>query len=156
MFLRAFLIILTLLSSFRAHAQEAVSLPDHVKKPLTAFLSATGWKNAEQLAEATRYWQLTDLIFVIRVAGKSTCDMQKDLCLTIIGSLRNSGFVAESVFYAGGKVEASNSAYALGGSDGPSLFFVRFYGKKQNLTAMPAPTGWIVIPSAALDDFKGR
>lgn len=139
------------------HAQEFVQpLPDHVKKPLDAFLAASGWKSTERLVSAAKYSQLTEQLLLIRVADPATCDADEDLCLTIIGSTRSGGFVSEAVFYAGVRFEAANNSFSLGGKEGPSLFFVRFYGKKQGVTAMPAPTGWIVIPSAALDDFKGR
>lgn len=152
-FLAAFILQSALAIPLRA--QEATAVPDHVKKPLAAFLAATGWQNTDALTASAKYWQLTEPIFVIRVIDKTTCDADEDLCLTIVGGLRNGGFVSEAVFYAGARLETANNAFALGGNDGPSLFFIRFYGKKQNLTAMPAPTGWIVIPSASLDDFKG-
>ncbi len=139
----------------RAQEEIVQSLPDNLKKPLAAFLSATGWQNGEKLAGSTKYWLLTDQIFLLRVADPSTCDSEGDLCLTIIGGMRNGGFVSEAVFYAGGEVKAANNSFALGGADGPSLFFVRFFGKKQSVIAMPAPTGWIVIPTGTIDDFKG-
>lgn len=143
--------------AINARAQEEIvrTLPDSLHRPLAAFLAATGWKDTDKLAASTRYWQLTEQIFVIRVTDKTTCDMSEDLCLTIIGRTQNGGLIAETVFYAGGRLEAANNSFALGGADGPSLFFVRLYGKTQNVTAFPAPTGWIVIPSTALDDFKG-
>ena len=140
-----------------ARAQDEIvsALPDSLHKPLAAFLAATGWKDADKLTASTRYWQLTEQVFLVRVTGKTTCDANEDLCLTIIGRTQNGGLIAETVFYAGARLEAANNSFALGGKDGPSLFFVRLYGKTQNVTAIPAPTGWIVIPSAALDDFKG-
>jgi hypothetical protein len=138
------------------HALEFVRpLPDHVKKPLGAFLAASGWKSAERLVSAAKYSQLTEQLFLIRVADPAACDSDGDLCLTIIGSTRSGGFVSEVVFYAGAKFEAANNSFPLGGKEGPSLFFVRFYGKKQGVTAMPAPTGWIVIPTGTINDFKG-
>lgn len=153
--LRKLLTALSLLLAFPIPAAAQEAAPDHLKKPLATFLSATGWKNADSLAASARYWPLTEQIFLLRIAAPSTCDKDEDLCLTIIGRLQSGGFVAEAVFYAGGDVQTANNAFALGGADGPSLFFVRLYGKKQGVTAMPAPTGWIVIPSATLDDFKG-
>lgn len=142
-------------ASARAQDEIAQRVPEEVKKPLAAFLTATGWKDAETLAASSRYAQLTVQVFLIRVAAKTTCDSGEDLCLTIIGRLQNGGFVAETAFYAGARLEAAANSFTLGGSNGPSLFFLRLYGKKQNVTALPAPTGWIVIPSGALDDFKG-
>lgn len=142
-------------ASLRAQDEIAQRVPNEVKKPLAAFLTASGWKDADTLAASSRYARLTEQLSLIRVATKTTCDTDEDLCLTIVGRLQNGGFVTETVFYAGARLEAAANSFALGGSNGPSLFFIRLYGKKQNVTAFPAPTGWIVIPSGALDDFKG-
>lgn len=142
-------------ASLRAQDEISQSIPEEVKKPLAAFLAASGWKDTDALAASSRYTRLTEQLFLIRVAAKTTCDTDEDLCLTIVGRLQNGGFIAETVFYAGMQLEAAANSFALGGTDGPSLFFVRLYGKKQNVTAFPAPTGWIVIPSGNLDDFRG-
>src|SRR5690242_805269 len=103
-------------ASARAQDEIAQRVPEEVKKPLAAFLTATGWKDAETLAASSRYAQLTEQVFLIRVAGKTTCDADEDLCLTIIGRLQNGGFVAETVFYAGARLEAAANSFALGGS----------------------------------------
>lgn len=142
-------------ASLRAQDEIAQRVPEEVKKPLAAFLTASGWKDTDALAASARYAPLTEQLFLVRVPGRTTCDANQDLCLTIIGRLQNGGFIAETVFYAGARLEAAANSFALGGSNGPSLFFIRLYGKKQNVTALPAPTGWIVIPSGALDDFNG-
>ncbi len=144
-------------SALPVEAQRKIAepLPEHARKPLAAFLSASGWKNADALVARAQQARLTEQIFLVRVPDETTCDPDQDLCLTVIGSLRNGGFVAEAVFYAGASFEAPNNAFAFGGKEGPSLFFVRFTGKSHSVIAAPAPTGWIVIPSGDIDRFKG-
>jgi hypothetical protein len=123
------------------------ALPENIRKPLATFLEATGWKEGERLASSTRYWPILDHVFLLRVIDAATCDAQKDLCLTIVGSLRNGGFVSEAVFFAGGKVQIFPDPRPLFTRDGPVLFQIRFLGKKQSVSIFPAPTGWIILPS---------
>lgn len=127
------------------------ALPDNLRKPLAAFLEATGWKEGERLASTTRYWQILDQVFLLRVTAAATCDEQKDLCLTIVGSLRNGGFVSEAVFFAGSKVQILPNAHPIITRDGPILFQIRFFGRKQGVSIFPAPTGWIILPSPIED-----
>lgn len=132
------------------------TLPDNLRKPLAAFLEATGWKESERLASMTRYWQILDQVFLLRVTDPATCDGQKDLCLTIVGSLRNGGFVSEAVFFAGGKVQILPNAHPITTSDGPILFQIRFFGRKQVVSIFPAPTGWIILPSPVEDSKEHK
>lgn len=122
-------------------------LPDHLRKPLATFLEATGWQEGERLASAARHWLILDHVFLLRVIDATTCDERNDLCLTIVGSLRNGGFVSEAVFFAGGKVQFFPDSRALVTRDGPVLFQIRFLGKTQSVSIYPAPTGWIIFPS---------
>lgn len=122
-------------------------LADNLRKPVEAFLFATGWRNADKLIDAARSWQVLDQVVLIRIVHETTCDKDKDLCLTIIGSLRNGGFVSEAVFFAGGKVQFSDSADRLLSEDGPALFRISFFGKRQGVKVFPAPTGWIIVPA---------
>lgn len=123
------------------------ALPDHLRKPLATFLAATGWKEGERLASSARHWLILDHVFLLRVIDAATCDAQQDLCLTIVGSLRNGGFVSEAVFFAGGKVQFFPEARPLVTNDSPTLFQIRFLGRKQSVSIFPAPTGWIILPS---------
>lgn len=123
------------------------ALPDNLRKPLATFLEATGWKNGSLLASSTRHWQIMDHVFLLRVVDEATCDEHKDLCLTIVGSLRNGGFVSEAVFFAGSKVELFPHAHPIITKDGPVLFRISFFGRKQAVTILPAPTGWIILPA---------
>ncbi|MGE0338575.1 MAG: hypothetical protein AB7O79_01725 [Xanthobacteraceae bacterium] len=123
------------------------ALPDHLRKPLATFLAATGWKEGERLASSARHWLILDHVFLLRVVDAATCDAQQDLCLTIVGSLRNGGFVSEAVFFAGGMVRFYSDPRPLTTNDGPVLFRVSFIGRTQEVSIFPAPTGWIILPS---------
>jgi hypothetical protein len=123
------------------------ALSDSLRKPLEAFLFATGWSNAGKLVHVAKFWQVLDHVILIRIADPSTCDDDGDLCLTIIGSLRSGGFVSEAVFFAGGRVRFPDNAQPLLGKEGPTLFRIRFIGRKQIVNAFPAPTGWIIVPA---------
>jgi hypothetical protein len=150
-----FLVLFCLLplSLHHTDAQESAAeefgsaLSDNLRKPLEAFLFATGWSNAEKLVHAAKSWQVLDHVILIRIADPSTCDYDGDLCLTIIGSLRSGGFVSEAVFFAGGTVRFPDNARPLLGKEGPTLFRIGFVGRKQTVNAFPAPTGWIIVPA---------
>lgn len=151
--LRTLMIALMLLFAASASAQQAepeefgaAPLADNLRKPVEAFLLATGWRNAGTLIEAAKSWRVLENVVLVRIAHETTCDTDKDICLTIIGSLRNGGFVSEAVFFAGGKVQFADSADPLISKDGPTLFRITFHGKKQRVNAFPAPTGWIILP----------
>jgi hypothetical protein len=122
------------------------ALAENLRKPLEAFLFATGWSNAGKLVHAAKSWQVLDHIILIRIADPSTCGEDADLCLTIIGSLRSGGFVSEAVFLAGGEIRFPDNPRPLLGKEGPMLFHIGFIGRKQIVNAFPAPTGWIIVP----------
>jgi hypothetical protein len=134
-----------------------VPLASQWRPPMAQFFNEWGIRDVEGVlaaAKAAKFGALNPDTLVVRLEHKEFCT--RDLCLTLIGDIKDNTFKPQAMFPAGKMVTRGD---VFGNFSGirtmpPLMFFENgdFQKSEASVLAFETSKGWIIAPSAQPKD----
>jgi hypothetical protein len=152
----AFLVLLATASIKFTHAIEhrpepmISPVPPEWRAPFTKYLRELGVRDVGAMLNATKasrvYFNFSGdgpVMMAFRLESKETCTQEYDLCLTVVGRIESNNFLAEASFWAGNRMNHSDTTVDFFGTQS---LMARFYGKETIVVVVRNAKGLVVAP----------
>ncbi len=125
-------------------------VPEEWRGPLAHFLGELGVTDIQSTINASRaakYPRINEaagpILIFFRIVHPYACNSAENVCLTVIGSIKDGIFKPEVMFYAGEKINVGDVAPRIIGA---KSFPVFFHGKTSAVGVVETTKGFLVIP----------
>jgi hypothetical protein len=120
-------------------------VPEKLRAPLVQFLRDAGVPDPDGYVASAKAATLGGQpeVIAFRLEAAATC--HDDICLTIIGSIKDGSIGSQAMFFAPKTVTQGDPALAFLGSNGRAVVFSDIRHPGHAVSALQTSKGWIIL-----------